>query len=313
MMWFLKNKACPIGVAVDNDHVQLAQLSDNGQTAELIASGSKRRPDEIAPASVEWQKWAIDAMQKLMARSNFKGKKAAAMLPADEVYIEHIKKPDSKEGDLNTAVFSMIKEKLPFEAQEKDLLIKHIDTEDGNMIVLAAGRTKVDRHLAIYEQADVEIRTISIWPEVLTNCYVKFFGRRKADLQTRVMLIDIANDSTNVVICKHKKLLFAQTVPTGLNQIEGEEALPRLVSELKQCKSSFVSMYSQNNIERLIFLSGGDLSRDICASIAEQLRMPAQLGDCFAAVEISDSSELGLDRSGCRAGWAGAFGLSLQQ
>jgi hypothetical protein len=39
--------------------------------------------------------------------------------------------------------------------------------------------------------------------------------------------------------------------------------------------------------------------------------MPAQIGNCLAAVEIEDSRHSGMDRRDCQVNWATAFGLSL--
>jgi hypothetical protein len=70
-------------------------------------------------------------------------------------------------------------------------------------------------------------------------------------------------------------------------------------------------MYRKAQIERLVFLSGRAIDKDICVTIAKQLEMPAQMGDCLAAVQVDDLSETGVDRRDSRAHWAIAFGLSL--
>jgi hypothetical protein len=61
----------------------------------------------------------------------------------------------------------------------------------------------------------------------------------------------------------------------------------------------------------LIFLSDRAVDRNVCATIAKQLEMPAQIGDCLKAVEIGDPCGPGVDRRGCKFSWATAFGLSL--
>jgi hypothetical protein len=83
-------------------------------------------------------------------------------------------------------------------------------------------------------------------------------------------------------------------------------------------------MYPRAQIERLIFLSGQAVKRDICMTIAKQLEIPAQLGDCLVAVEITDAARLSrdskgdkgslgapVDRRNSQLNWAIAFGLSL--
>jgi len=83
-------------------------------------------------------------------------------------------------------------------------------------------------------------------------------------------------------------------------------------------------MHPKARIERLLFLSGQAVDKEICTTIAKQLEMPAQMADCLAAVKMPNpyrsgrapkrpEERLGLpiERRNCRVNWATAFGLSL--
>ena len=107
----------------------------------------------------------------------------------------------------------------------------------------------------------------------------------------------------------------------GVKQFDDEKVVTRLSLELDACKRHFFSMYRNARIERLVFLSSQAVDKDICMTIAKQLEIPAQMGDCLAAVAITDPRRLGIDR---RTGdseqaslqkqvinWSTAFGLSL--
>jgi len=78
----------------------------------------------------------------------------------------------------------------------------------------------------------------------------------------------------------------------------------------------------------MIFLSSQtSVDKEMCVTIAKQLDIPAQVGDCLAAVETINPSCLGaksirnednksevnkqIDRRNCAVNWATAFGLSL--
>jgi len=307
-------KWCPIGVDIGDDCLKLVQLGNDGKGISLIAAGSKNRPADVKPGSGSWQRWAIETIREMMANGKFRGRDVIAAMPASEVFIEHIKMPKIKEGfgsddKLADAILSKIKQKLPFEPD--DVMIKYIPTEEDNVLVIAAEREKIDRHLAIYEKAQLAIKSIGVWPIALTNSYTRFFGRRKADIETSVCLLDIEANCTNVVICRAKTLLFARSIPIGARQLQTDEMITRLVLELTACRRHFGSMYRRDQIERLVFLSGQAVDRDICTTIAKQLEVPAQLGDCLAAVEIANPYDLGIDRRGCQVNWATAFGLSL--
>ena len=306
-----------IGVDMGEDTLKVVQLETNGKSVRLMAGGLEYRPEDVEPGSGNWQRWAIKAIRELTANGKFRGREVIAAMPSTELFIDHIKMPKIEEDKLQNAVFSKIKQKLPFEPD--DAMIKCLPAEEDNVLVIAAGRKIIDRHLAIYEKANLQIKSIAVWPVALTKSYTTFFGRRKTDIEAVVMLLDMEPNYTNVVICRHKNLLFARSLPIGIKQHEGlprtqcDETVGRLALELTACKRQFSSMHRKAWIERLIFLSSRTVDKEICTTIAKQLEMPAQIGDCLAAVEAVNSygSEIGIDRRNCQVNWATAFGLSL--
>ena len=322
MFSFLKKRIYPIGVDINDDVITMVQLANNGKGFSLLAGGTKHRRQDVIPRSSDWQRWAIEAMHDLTTNGKFRGRDIIALIPANEVFIEHIKMPKLKDAGPNAkkdpsdpdeklrdAIFSKIKQKLPF--QPEDAMIKYIVGEEDNVLVIASERTKIDRHLAIYEKANLQIKSIGVWPMALINTYTTFFGRRKSDIEAIVMLLEIDTNCTNVVICRHKNLLFARSIPIGTKQLETDEAITRLVLELTACKRHFSSMQREVQIERLIFLTGQGTITNVFATIAKQLEMPAQMGNCLGAVEIEDSWRSRIDRRDCEVNWATAFGLSL--
>jgi Tfp pilus assembly PilM family ATPase len=306
-----KNSYC-IGVDLGNDCLTLAQLaSASAEDTVLIAGQYVNCPADVTPGTARWQRWAIDVMREAAREGHFKGKDAIAALPANEVFIDHLRWPKKFDGKIEDAIFAKIKQKLPFEPIEKNTLIKYIPAEQDNVIVLATERGVIDRHLAIYERAGLTLKSIGVWPVALAACYARFFGRRNTDLEAVVMLLDIQPDCTNVVVCRHTNPLYARSIPVGTKQLKDENLTGRLVMELTACRREFLSLYKGVQIERLIFLSGLAVDPDVYRTIAKQLETQAQLGDCMAAIQMADPDRLGLDRRNAKVGWALAFGLSL--
>ncbi len=319
MFGFSKKQTYPIGVDMGDAGLKLVQLEGKGSGLVLISSASENCPDNVKPGSADWQRWAIEALGRLTSNGNFCGREVVAAVPANEVFIDHIKMPKTEGGKFADIVLSKIKQKLPFDSA--GTMVRYIPAEDNNVVVMATEREKIDRHLAIYEKANLNIKSIGVWPIVLMNCYSRFFGRRKADAQMVVMLLDIEANCTNVVICRGKNLLFARSIPIGTKQLETDETIARLVLELIASRRHFTSMYRKIQIERLIFLSGrgqSEADKDIDTAIAKKLEMPAQMGNCLTAVGIPDPSVLAMDRRNGDSSqkqhefnWATAFGLSL--
>ncbi len=306
----------PIGVDIGNDVLTTVQFERNKKGVLLSAAGYKNRPDNIEFGSSSWQRWAIETIRELTADSRFHGKEVIAAMPASEVFIDYIKMPKIEKGGMENAIFSKIKQKLPFKVD--DAMIKYIPAEDDNVMVIAVELKKIDRHLAIYEEAGLQIKSIAVWPTVLANGYAMFFGRRKSDIEAIVMLLNIDTSYTNVVICRHKDPLFACSIPVGAKHLKAasnngntEAMIAKLVLELIACKRRFSSMYKEAHIERLIFLSSHTVDIGVCTTIAKQMEMPTQIGDCLAAVEAANIDGLVIDRRGCKVNCAIAFGLSL--
>jgi len=325
MFKFSKSHAYSIGVDIGDDSLKLVQLGEDGNGISLIAGQSENLPDGIKAGSIQWQKWAIETIRQLTSKGSFQGKEVIAALPANEVFIDNIKMPKSDGKNVEEAIFSKIKQKLPFEPILENTMIKYLPMEQDNALVIAAERKIIDRHLAIYEKAGLSIKSIGIWPTALVNCYTKFFGCRKLDIETNVMLVCIEASYTNVVICRHNDLLFARSLSTGLNQLKNKKSLNKLVLDLTECRRQFAEMNPKSQVGRLVFLiSQTIIDKEMYLTIAKQLDIPAQVGDCLAAVEITDPCRLSgssenekkaasipIERRKCEVNWATAFGLSL--
>jgi Tfp pilus assembly PilM family ATPase len=312
MFRFSKYRTSTIGLFIGDDIVKVAQLRQNGGDLILAAGGSESRPDYIQPGSSNWQRWAIEAIRKVTDESKFYGKDAVATIPAGEVFIDYIKisKQDiNTDGNPNNSVMSKIKQKLPFEPD--NAVIKYIPSEKDMAVVIATDRRKIDIHLAIYERSRLSVKSIAVWPLALANCYAKFFGRRNIDLESVVMLVEPEAKNTNVVISRHRNLLFARSLPLGTEQLDSEQPANRLALELNACRRYFHSTYGNLQIDRLIFFSDNGAHKDTCARIAKQLELPAQMGDCLAAIRIDNPCNCKIERRGCKESWATTFGLSL--
>jgi Tfp pilus assembly PilM family ATPase len=313
MLDFLKKQSSAIGLDIGDDIVKIAQLNGNGGDPALAAAGSENRPSDIERGSAGWQRWVINAIHNVLDNSKFNGKNAVACLPARDIFIEYARVAGSSTmpvEKLNEFILPKMKSKLPFDAT--DAIIKYVPTADDNVIVLATERQKVEINLAIYERVPVSVKSIAVWPQVLANCYAKFFARRRTDVESIVMLADVGPEGVNVVISRHKNLLFARSLDFGLDQLNGEDG-SRLALELNACRRSFGSMYRSGQIERLIFLSGNAVNKETFAKIAKQMELPAQMGDCLAAVKIENPWNCKVERRGCRESWATSFGLSLSE
>ena len=116
----------PIGIDMGDDIVKVVQLGRVSGGMSLIAGGSEVRPEDIEPGSVDWHSWAISSVRKLISNSNFRGKGVSAVLPAREVFIDHIKIPSIRRNVLELVV-SRVRQK--FGCDPENAVIKYFGTE----------------------------------------------------------------------------------------------------------------------------------------------------------------------------------------
>jgi len=317
---FLKKRVFPTGVDLGSSYIKMAQLGFDGNQFFLHAAGREERPKDIEPDSAQWQRWVAATAKEMIGKGGFSGRQVVTAMPADDVFIDQIKIPKTVDEKIEQVVLAKIKPKLPFDAS--GAMVKYVvsDGQCGNgemgVLVMAGERRTVDRHLAIYEKANLQICGMSVWPRAITNSYVKFFGRRVEDHEIVAMLVDIGANHTNIVICRYSNLLLARMIPIGFRQLEYNEMLERLMDEMSACCRYFELVSEGAQIHRLVLISGRSMDRTICervAELAKGMQIPAQIGDVLAAVQVHRGCRFDIERRGRQVDWATAFGLSLPE
>ncbi|MBE0535673.1 MAG: pilus assembly protein PilM [Phycisphaerae bacterium] len=315
----MTTKLCPIGVDLGGTYLRMAQLGWTAKSVYLYAVGCEKKPDDIESGSADWQRWAAKATRDLAKKCGFKGRRIVTALPSQDVFIDEVRMARMSEDKTGEAVMAKVRQRLPFDGA--DAMVKHVTVEPAgskngevDVLVMAAARLKVDRHLAIYEKAALDIQVISVWPFAMANSFVEFFSRRRDEQDKVAMLMDVATDNTNIVICRNRDLLFARVIPMGFHHLTGDEAIGRLISEIDACSRYFESTCGGARIGRLVFLSGQHTDPRLCEKLAEMARrmqIPAQIGDVLGAVEVRPACASFIERRDSQIDWSIAFGLSL--
>lgn len=311
MLGLLTKATCPIGIDLDYDSLKIGQLAVNGEDVTVVNCTWVPRPVYVPPHSPQWQRWAVDALREACAKGQFRGKEIVVALPATDIFVELLRHPKASEGKPEDAVFAKIKAKMPPGWTRNNTVLRCIPTEQDNVLVIAASRAVIDRHLAIYERARVRVKSIAVWPMAMANCHARLFARRGTDLNSVVMLLDIQPDCSNVVVCRGATLLLARSIPIGVRQLGAKTEVGRLAWELTACRKQLLSLYRDVAIERLIFLSGPGVDPGVCRTIGAELGVRAQLGDCRVALGMEATPDVRVDDDEVQTSWALAFGLSL--
>ena len=299
----------PIGVDMGDDALTLVQMANGGDTIRLLAADSIEYPPDIKPGSTAWQRWAIKATSELVAHGRFQGKKAIAAMPASEVFIDTIQMPKAPKDKLHNAILNHLKPKLRITPE--DVLMEHVKTDSENILVMATDRTKLYRHLAIYEKARLKVASISGWPMAVSKAYTHLWARHMGQEDNPVMLLDIAKSCTNIVICDSVNLYFAHSAPVGAKHLDIDRMADLLDSQMDMCRVRFRSIHKKPQVNQIIFVSGHAVDKEIYTKIAKRARMSAQIGDCFDAVGATRPKHADKENRPPHANWITAMGLSL--
>jgi len=104
-----------------------------------------------------------------------------------------------------------------------------------------------------------------------------------------------------------------QTCQNGPSDTVSQVALQNLGSEIRSCVRYHDLLFTTQPVEKVIFVGGQAKNKVLCQQLAQDLGLPAQLGDPLA--RITKDSRVGkhseLDAEEINSDWAIAFGLSL--
>jgi Tfp pilus assembly PilM family ATPase len=313
-------KVCPIGIDLGSGYLRMAQLGQNGQGLFLQSAALQANPEDLEFRGPAWQHWAADTIRNLIHDNDFMGKSVVTAIPSDELFIDPIKVPRSALKQISNVLPQKLQKRLPFPIE--NALFQHIVIEPGegnnsdavDILAISANREDINRHLAIYEKAGLDVMGISIWPTAMVQSFVNFFCRRESEQDTTAILINVGTNHTNIVITRGPNLLFARVMSIGYVQLEQGQMVQRLFSEIDSCMQYFGDSITSAQVGRIVFLAGSGASRTLCdklAGLAQKMQVAAQIGDVLNAVEINHSPECIIDRRNCKVDWSTSFGLSL--
>ena len=99
----------------------------------------------------------------------------------------------------------------------------------------------------------------------------------------------------------------------GLIDDACKDPLDRLVTELELCRRYHEATFPNRPIDRIVFVGGEAMQRNLCQRIAKALGIAAQLGDPMVRLGRTSkvTPEKGLDVSVPQPAWAIAIGLSI--
>jgi type IV pilus assembly protein PilM len=219
LSWF-SSRVNPIAVDIGTDTVKLLQVEPckDGQ-ARLVAAACEAIPEDLRNKPLDRDNFVSESIKKMLLEG-FRGKQVVTCLPASQMSVQHLRMTKMTPEELTKALPFEAAGKLPFDAGRA--VLRHTIAGEvyqnqeakQEVILMAAPRDAVDRHLALLSKAKLEVVGIHVEPTALIECFGHLF-KRKSDETVSTLFIDMGAGSTHVVIAHGKNMVFAKHLNVG--------------------------------------------------------------------------------------------------
>lgn len=301
----LRNKTLPIGIDLEDDSLTLIQLQKRSSGFKLVQAARISGHPDLEPESLGWANWAVDTLKQVTQKSGFKGRKAALALPVRDTYIDHLMISKQKCQDYEGKILEKIGPKLPFDATAENAIVKYISCTDERTLAIVLNRQQVNHYMALCIQARLEPAILSVWPIAMANSFRLICPQHDDSF---VMLLDVAMERTNVVICRDASVFYARSIPIGVRDLTIESLITPLAEQINACRKHFRSLYGET-ISRTIFFASDKADHQTMWKITRGAGLSAQLGNPFEVLKMSSRQTKNSDQH--RTGWSIALGLSI--
>lgn len=303
--FLFRGKTLPIGIDMEDDSLTLIQLRKGSSGFKLVQAARVAGHPDLEPETRGWANWAVDTLKQVTQKGGFKGRKAALALPVRDTYIDHLKISKQKCQDYEGKILEKIGPKLPFHATAENTIVKYISCTDERTLAIVLNREQVDHYMALCVQAQLEPALLSVWPIAMANSFQLICPQRDDSF---VMLLDMAVERTNVVICKDASVYYARSIPIGVRDLTIESLITPLAEQINACRKHFGSLYG-HAISRTVFFASDKVDHDTLWKITREAGLSAKLGNPFEMLKMSARQSKNSDQH--RAGWSIALGLSI--
>ncbi len=228
LSWF-SNKLSPIAVDIGTETIKLLQVEPRENQYRLVAMASEVIPEEARGRWAEREAFVSEALRKMLA-NGFRGKQVVTCLPSNAMAIQHLRMVKMNAEEFAKALPYEAAGKLPFDANRA--VLRHTLSAEvyqngearQEVIVMAAPRDAVDRHLNLLSRQKLEVVGIHVEPNAVIECFGHLY-KRKGDEAISTLFIDMGAGATHAVIAHGKTLVFAKHVAVG------GDTLNRLVAD----------------------------------------------------------------------------------
>ncbi len=302
-----------VGLDIDTGEVRAVELSGTISSPRLAAWGSEALPEgAVEDGIIQEPSRVAEALRRLWGRSGFKGKDVILGVSNQEVLVRFVTFPKVPEDKLDGLIKYQAQEYLPLPLASVIMdytVIGETKGESGDLyevILVAARREMLEAYLATLEEAG-----FNPWDIDVSSLVLRKIAPLKED--EVILLVDIANGQTNILLLARGVPRLARRVPVRLKdaasllKVTVEDLLQKpelnehpsppylgwldsLAGEIRSSISYYQSQGDVPPVEEILLSGKGARAPRVAARIEELLNIP--VGNIHSAGSISNSRQM---------------------
>ncbi len=259
-----KQTLLPIGIHLNLDYVQLAQLEQKDTSLQLVSSAGQAfrsaaeelgsdgsAPDPNAVASLLDRRFsqARSFIRRKVSSNGFRGKDVVISLPGEYLVIQHVRLAPVQPDELANALPWELQGKLPFDPRAA--VIRHItvgavsenNETKQDVIALAARREVVEKYVTSIEKLGLQVLGVGVEPCAMCHPYAfeVLHSPRDQEGPASQMLVLMAGRVAHVAIMRGPETMFVKDVEWGSEHLAAAvaKAAGTNIAQARQMRASW--------------------------------------------------------------------------
>lgn len=318
--------ATAIGLDIGSSAVRAVQLSKGRGPATLdrlgqvlLPPGAVRDGEIVQPDAV------VEALQILMSRYEFKGKKVALGVANQQVVVRQVDLPSMPEAQLRESLPFQVQDYIPIPVEQAQLDYEVLEeftnadgTEMSRLLLVAAAREMIDVVLDVVRRAKLDPVLLDLDAFALLRALITPVEAGAEDENAPgELIVNVGSTVTNIVVHRAGVPRFVRILLMGGNSItealqnatgttwdnaEAIKAAPqpsdsneakvvneraqRFVEEVRGSLDYYRAQGDSITVQRLLLTGGGSLLPGLAERLAEAVRLPVDRGHPMQQLQL---------------------------
>ena len=315
--------ATSIGLDIGSSAVRAVQLSGGRGAYTLDRLGQVLLPPgAVRDGEIVDGDAVVEALQILMSRYKFKGRKVALGVANQQVVVRQVDLPALPEQQMRESLPFQVQDYIPIPVEQAQMdfeILEEFANPDGTqmsrLLLVAAAREMVDRLLDVMRRAKLEPELLDLDAFALLRALVP--PEATSPDGSGELIVNVGSTVTNIVVHAGGTPRFVRILLMGGNavteslqnafgvgweQAEGMKAQPhqpgsqeaqliaeraqRFIEEIRGSLDYYRAQGDSIQVQRVVLSGGGALLPGLAERLAEAVRLPVDRGHPMQSLQI---------------------------